>query len=195
MNNLEILLNLLVHPHYALKRKDKSLGLSVLVLIVSLWSWLVSNYLIQGISVSSAAFSINIISLFIITLLFVIVSVSLWHFISESFKGEGKATELFLCICLSFLPLIFLTPMALIVKFSHLALSFYMPFSIAIVVWVVTLKILSLKIVYGLNGPLATLTYFIPFIVIFAIYILLLILIVSFLMITASQALMPFLEL
>ncbi len=101
------------------------MSLSIMVVIAALWSSTVSNYLMSGISVNAAIFSFSIIIPIIITLFLIVVSVSLWHFISESFKGEGKATELFLCICLSFLPYIFLTPMALIMKFSGINETFY----------------------------------------------------------------------
>ena len=196
MNNLEILFNLIVHPNYALRREDRSLTLAIMVVIAAIWSATVSSYLVKGVSVNAAIFSLSIILPIIITLFFIVVTVSLWHFISESFKGEGKASKLFLCICLSFLPLIFLTPMALIMKFSGNNITFYwLSFKFLIAVWVMILQIFSLKIVYELNGPLATLTYFVPFLMIFAIFLLIVMLIILLLVFMASQALTPFLQL
>lgn len=196
MDNLEILFNLLIRPNYALRREDRSLSLAIMVVIAAVWSAAVSNYLVKGVSVNAAIFSLSIILPIIITLFAIVVTVSLWHFVSESFKGEGKASELFICICLSFLPYIFLIPMALIMKFSRINITFqwlFLKFFIAI--WVIALQISSLKIVYELNGPLATLTYFVPFLVIFAIFLLIVTLTIVFLVAVASQALTPFLQL
>ena len=196
MNNLEILFNLLIRPNYALKRTDKTLSLSIMVVIAALWSSTVGSYLIKGVSVNTSMFLFNIIVPIIVKLCLIIMLVSIWHFICESFKGEGKATELFPCICLSLLPYIFLAPMALILKFSGINVTFlWIFFNFLILVWVIALQISSLKIVYEINGPAATLTYFIPFAVVFVLSILILILVISFFFITASQALTPFLEL
>lgn len=196
MNNLEILFNLLIHPNYALKRQDKSLSLSIMVLIAALWSSVISKHLMNGISINTTIFSFSLIMPVIVALVLIIVLVSLWHFISESFKGEGKVSELFLCICLSFLPYIFLTPMALIMKFSGINITFsWFFFRFLIVMWIVILQVLSLRIVYEMSGPLATLTYFIPFVGIVVISFLILILIIMFFVSTASQVLTPFWEL
>ncbi len=166
-----------------------------MVVIAAIWSSTVSNYLMNGVSVNAAVFSFSIIIPIILTLFLIVISASLWHFISESFKGEGKVSELFICICLSFLPYIFLTPMALIMKFSGINETFYWLFFFLIAVWVMVLQISSLRIVYELNGPLATLTYFIPFMIIFIIFFLILVLMISLFFVTAYQALTPFLEL
>ena len=196
MNNLEILFNFLIHPTYALKRRDKSLSLSIMVVIAALWSSVTGNYLMTDTSVSAAVFSFRIICMVMMTLFLIVISVSVWHFISESFKGEGKVSELFPCICLSFLPYIFLTPLALIIKFLPDSATFYwFFFQFLIVVWVIVLQISSIRTVYELNGPLATLTYFVPFIVIFIISLLILILALSLFFATAYQALTPFLQL
>jgi hypothetical protein len=196
MNNLEILLNLLIRPNYALRRGDKSLSLSVIVIIVAVWSFTVSNYLVSRISVNAAALSFSIIFAIIITLFLIFIAVSLWHFVSESFKGEGKVNELFPCICLSFLPYIFLTPMALIMRFSEGGIiPYWSLFRFLMVVWVITLQILSLKTVYELNGPLATLAYFVPFLIVFAIFLLMFVLIMAFFIVMTSHALTPLLNL
>ncbi len=195
MNNLEILFNLIIHPLYALRREDRTLGLAIMVVIAALWSSIAGDYLIKEASVNATLFSFSIIMPVIMTLFSVVIGVSLWHFISENFQGKGKASELFLCICLSFLPYIFVSPMALIIKFLSINTAFFWLFKILILVWVSVLQINSIKTVYGLNGSQAVLTYFIPLAVIFFILFLILIIAGIFIAITASEIFMPLMEL
>lgn len=196
MNNLEILFNLIVHPLYALRREDRTLSLAILVIVAALWSSITGNYLISGNYVNATFFSFNIVFSVVIALFFIILQVSLWHFISEIFKGKGKVSELFLCVCLCFLPYIFLAPMALIVKSLSINTTFFWPFfQFSIIIWVIVLQINSIKTVYGLNGSQAVLTYFIPFAVLFSILLLILIFSIMFIAITASEILMPLMEL
>lgn len=194
MNNLEILFDLIVHPLYALRREDRTLGLAITVIIAALWSSVACNYLIIGNSVNVAGFSLNIIFLFVMVLFFVVLQVSLWHFIAEGFKGNGKASKLFLCVCISYVPFVFLAPMAVIVKFLS-AISFWSLFQFFIIVWVILLQINSIKTVYGLNGSQAVLTYFIPFAVLLLILVLMLIVAGVFVAITASEMFLPLMEL
>ncbi len=196
MNNLEILFNLIVHPLYALRREDRTLGLAIIVIIAALWSSIAGNSLIRGTSVSATFFSLNIIFSVITILFLIVLQVSLWHFISEGFKGRGKVSELFLCVCLSFLPYIFLAPMALIVKSLSINTNFLWSFfQFSILVWVIVLQINSIRSVYGLNGSQAVLTYFIPFAVIFFIIFLMLVIAGVFIAITASEMFMPLMQL
>lgn len=196
MNNFEILFNLIVHPLYALRREDRSLGLAVVVVIAALWSSIAGNYLIRGNPVNTTFFSFNIIFSVITMLFFIVLQVSLWHFISESFKGKGKVSELFLCVCLSFLPFIFFAPMALIMNFLSINTTFFwLFFRFFIFVWVAVLQIYSIRVVYELNGPQAVLTYFIPFSVMFFVLFLIMIFAVMFIAVTASGMFMPLMEL
>jgi len=195
MNNLEILFNLLIHPNYALRREDRSFGLAVMVVIAALWSSIAGNYLIRGNTVNANFFSFNVIFSVITVFFFMVLQVSLWHFISEGFKGKGKASELFLCVCLSFLPFIFFAPMALIMKFLSINTTFFwLFFKFFIFVWVVVLQISSIRIVYELSGPQAVLTYFIPFAVIPFVLFLIMIFAIMFIVVTASEMLIPLLE-
>jgi len=193
MNNLEILFNIIVHPLYALRREDRTLSLAVMVMIAALWAFIAGNYLIIENSVNAVFFLSNIIFSVVMMFFFIIVQVSLWHFISEAFQGKGKASELFLCVCLSFLPFIFLAPMALI--FKSLDLTFLWPiFQFSVIIWIIVLQINSIRTVYGLNGSQAVLTYFIPFAVLFFILVLVLIIASVFIAITASGMFLPLME-
>ncbi len=194
MNNLEILFNLLIHPNYALRREDRNLGLAIMVLIAALWSSIAGDYLIRGASVNATLFSFSIIISIVAMLFAIVMGVSLWHFISEGFKGKGKASELFVCICLCFLPYVFFAPMALIMKFLSINVAFFGLFRMLMIIWVVVLQISSIRIVYELSGSQAVLTYFIPFTAIFFIFFLGLILSVIFIATTASEVFMPLLE-
>ena len=195
MNNLEILLDVLIHPSYALRRGDKSLSLSIAVVVLAVWSAVVGNYIIRGISINAASLLFSIIGITLFALLFNFIIVSVWHFISESFKGRGRANELFICVCLSFLPYIFLAPLALIIKFSGGGLVYWPFFKFVIAVWVITLQISSIRIVYQLNGPLAAASYFIPFAAFLIIFFLMFVVLALVFVIIASQSLTPLLNL
>jgi hypothetical protein len=195
MNSLEILFNLLIHPHYALRRQGKSLGLSIAVVVLAIWSLTVGSYLVNGVSINAGVFSFSLIASIITTLLLIFIGASLWHFISESFRGEGKVNELFLCMCLSFLPFVFFTPIALMIKFLEGSVVCWLLFRTVIFAWVITLQIFSIKMVYELNGPLAILTYFIPFMAVFVILFFVFMLLVLLFVFMSSQAFAPLLNL
>lgn len=195
MNSLEILFNLLVHPHYALRKQGKSLSLSIAVVVLAIWSLTVGSYLVNGVSINAGVFSFGLIASVITTLLFVFIDVSLWHFISESFRGEGKVNELFLCMCLSFLPFVFFAPIALMIKFLEGSVVCWLLFRTVIFAWVIALQIFSIKMVYELNGPLAILTYFVPFMAFLIILFLVFMLIILLLVFISSQAFAPLLNL
>ncbi|HIE43219.1 MAG TPA: hypothetical protein EYP78_00275 [Candidatus Omnitrophica bacterium] len=190
MNNLEILLHILIHPYYAIRRGEKSLGLSIIVVAVAVWSTTVSDYLIRGVWVSPHLFSFSFILRFTITLFSILIAVSLWHVVSETFRGKGRVGELFPSICLCFLPYIFLSPAALIISSLGTGLTSYWSFfKFLIILWVIILQIFSLKIIYELNGLVAALSYFTPVLLLFAILLLAFLLMVSILIIMTSQAL------
>lgn len=189
MNNLEILLNLLIHPNYALRRKDKSWGLAIVVVIMATWSSVVSDYLMRGTSLNYTVFILSVILTITVVLFSVFVGVSLWHFISESFKGKGKTSELFLCICFSLLPYIFLAPMALVAKSLNVTFLWVL-FQLFILVWVIVLQIDSIKTVYGLSGSQAVLTYFIPFAVLSFMLVFILVIAGIFVTLVASKMFM-----
>ena len=196
MNSLELLLHIVIHPHYALKAKDKPLVVAIVASVMAILSSSLGNLLATGTSVGGKVFFFGIALKVLLLLVFWFLAVSIWHLVAEGFRGKGRVLELFPSMGICLFPAVFLCPLALLMgPFGHMATEFYPLLKSIILIWIIALQILSLKIVYEISGGLAALSYFTPFFALLALVVLIGVFSILLLLLLMSKTAMGFLPL
>ncbi|MCD6219075.1 hypothetical protein J7K43_01650 [Candidatus Calescamantes bacterium] len=163
MNFLESFYNLFFHPLFLLRQDRKPFTLSFFVSFLATFSLALYFY-----NIPPSAYLFFSFFLFFYILFACFISSSIYHFLSESFKGKGNPGNLFNSFLLSLFPFCFLLPFNMLsqsLEFVELQEVIFLP----ILFWMIFLQIYSIKNNYGLEGGTAVFVYFIPLLAIIVI--------------------------
>lgn len=153
---------ILLHP--------KPLFFSFLIVLVSLFCQSVAVLLLDNYSVAQAASLLSIGffgKLFAFSVFWILIT-SLFHFIASWHKTEGNISNLFILFGASLLPLVFLPATAIITRGLGEGGHFlYLLIYMFIIIWIFSLQVKSLKVIYNLQTAKAVSVYVIPFISLF----------------------------
>ncbi|MDD5259971.1 MAG: YIP1 family protein [bacterium] len=145
----------------------KPLWFSFLMVVISLFCQSVAVLLIDnyGSVQVTSMLTVGYLAKLFAFVVFWILMTSLFHFIASWHKTEGSINHLFILFGATLLPLIFLPAGAILSRGLGAGSHFlYLFIYLLIIIWILSLQVKSLKIIYHLQTGKAISVYVIPFI-------------------------------
>ncbi len=176
MERLAIISKIITDPEQGFNEllvSHKPLWFSFWIVIISLFFQSVAGLLIDNSDSMQVTgmLTVGYLAKLFAFVVFWVIMTSLFSSIISWFKKEGNINQLFVLFGASLLPLIFLPAGAILSKgLGASSNNIYILTYLFIAIWILTLQVKSLKIIYQLTTGKAILVYFIPFISTFFIF-------------------------